>query len=208
MDIRQLIRRIRWIVVLPILATAMSGALFFLAAVQEAEFWTAHPGFTDTPWELQQPARLFAELLNGPIFYFDVWGSIHVFGLYLEDFGRLPFIAVFWTWIGWALDRKLRGVHTPVVKFRWLRGTLYIALLALMGLIIYACVLEVNSQELFTLEMLQSYWRGLGLRAFVFRDYGMLVWAIGYVLYFGQKLLATFKPAVQKAESSRQEHCL
>jgi hypothetical protein len=55
---KQLARRIRWKWWLPIITGSITTVLLFLAAAQETMFWAQHPGFTDTPWELQQPAQL------------------------------------------------------------------------------------------------------------------------------------------------------
>jgi hypothetical protein len=130
MNIKQLAQRIPWIVALPVFAVAITGILLFLAAVQEEQFWTEHPGFTDTPMELQMPAELFAELLNGPSFLFNLpVHGIDILGISVYT-GRLPAVAIFWTWIGWAVDRRLRDAHWLLVKPLWLRRVSYVALLA------------------------------------------------------------------------------
>jgi hypothetical protein len=193
--IKQLAGNIRWKTWLPIVAVAITTLLIFLSAAQETMFWAAHPGFTDTPSELQQPAKLFAELLNGPSFLFDFSRlDLSMWGMPVDGFGRLPLVAIFWTWLGWALDRRLRGTHTPLIRLRWLRAALYAGLLVLTGLFIYSALTFLNFHEFFSAKTLRAYWDALGLRGFELGVFAMLAWAVGYLFLFGYKLLATFKP--------------
>ncbi len=194
MNIKQLAQRIPWIVALPVFAVAITGILLFLAAVQEEQFWTEHPGFTDTPMELQTPAELFAELLNGPSFLFNLpVHGIDILGISVYT-GRLPAVAIFWTWIGWAVDRRLRDAHWLLVKPLWLRRVSYVALLAFAVFFIWAMLEVIASQQLLPSKFLWAYLGALKLHASVLRAYAMLAWAVAYALYLGRKILTTFKP--------------
>ena len=200
MGVINLTRQIRWIWVLPISMVGLTALLILLNARQEAEFWAAHRGFTDTPWEIQQPARLFAILLTGPGFLLSFWmPGIYVSGKYYEV-GRLLGVAFFWAGIGWLLDRRLRGLRTPVIPPRWIRALLYSGLLTFSITVIWALLSGLQSQEMLPAPLLWRILEVFGLRASVLNQYADLCWAVVGVVYFGSKLVTTVRnnPQIDK----------
>ena len=187
-----MLRSVRWVRILPILAVAVTSFLMILAAKQDQEFWAAHAHFSDTPWEFQAPARLFAQLLNGPSFYLRFWaGGFDAFGLYFEDVGRLFGVVLFWVWVGWALDRRIRGTCTPFVRSRLLRGTLYAAMLVLTCLFVWAILDFLDSHMLLPSRQGWRYFVSIRLRSSALGAYAMLPWTAAFIFYFGRKLVAT-----------------
>jgi hypothetical protein len=123
------LHRIRWAWALPLLALAVTASLIALAIRQNAVFWAAHPGLTDTPGEFQAPATLFAPILNGAGFFLP-----SPFGPLDADWIRLPGVILFWAWLGRGLDRRLRGVRSRINHSGFRRGVFHTAMLALATL--------------------------------------------------------------------------
>jgi hypothetical protein len=191
-----ILRSVHWARTLPILAFAITAALVIVSAKQDQEFWAAHAHFSDTPWEFQAPARLFAQLLNGPSFYLTAWaGDFGAFGLYFPDAGRLLGVVLFWFWVGWALDRRLRRTRTAFVRSRLLRGTLCAAMLALTCLFGSVIVGNLHPHELWrymvSIKLHSSTWRAFALRRSAWAAYAMLPWTVAFGSYFARKLLVT-----------------
>jgi hypothetical protein len=185
-----ILRSIRWAWTLPILTVAVTLILMIVGAKQDQEFWAAHAGFSDTPWEYQAPAKLFAQLLNGPIFYLSPrLGGFNAFGVYLPDVGRLLGIALFWAWVGWALDRRLLGA-TPFVRSRLLRGTLY------GGMLLLTCLFAWALHDYLELHMLLPSQLGhslvfMKLHSSMLGLYAMFLWVAGFAFYFARKFVVT-----------------
>jgi hypothetical protein len=183
--------KVRWARILPFAAFGITSVLMIIAAKQEVEIWAIYTRHSDTPQAFQAPARLFAQLLNGPSFYFTVWtGGFEAFGLYFSDVGRLPGIVLFWYGVGWALDRRLSGTRAPFVGSRILRATLYGALLGLSCLFTAAIFEVLRSHRLFP-SVLWFYIVHLGLRSSALGLYVALFWAFAFVFYFGWKMVIT-----------------
>jgi uncharacterized membrane protein YqhA len=187
----------RWTLILPVVMLAITTVLVFLTAIQDQQFWATHPHFSDTPWEIQPPARLFAELINGPGFYLTfLCPGIRVFGLNLRDFGRLAGVVVFWTWIGWGLDRRVLGLSTSIIRRRWLRASVYAVLLGLTILFIWGTLEILDSHQMLPSKDLWHHRRSLfalGLRASALAEYAAIPWALVFLIYFGKQLLVAFK---------------
>jgi hypothetical protein len=184
------LRRVRWVWALPLLATTATAILVVLALRQNAAFSIAHPHFSDTPWELQAPATLLAELLNGPGFFFP-----SPFGPLDADWIRLPGVALFWTWLGRGLDRKLHGRRSPT-NDTGLRPILFPAVMFVL-----AVLFAWEFMRLLHMQMLlpsdagfhnffaKTHWEIL-VHLTVMGWYVGLAWSIVYAFYFGGKLLA------------------
>lgn len=186
-----MLRDVRWARLLPFAALGITSLLMIIAAKQEAQIWAIYARYSDTPQEFQAPARLFAQLLNGPSFYFTVWrGGFEAFGLYFSDIGRLPGIVLFWYWAGWKLDRRLSGIRAPFVQSRLVRGVLYGAMLGL-SCFFAAMVLESLRSHMLFPSVLWLYIVHVGLRASTLGLYLALLWAIAFVIYFAWKLIVT-----------------
>ena len=193
------VRVVRWARVLPIVALGITFALMIIAAKQEVQICATYARNSDTPQEFQAPARLFAQLLNGPSFYFAVWrGGFEAFGLYFSDVGRLPAIVLFWYWVGWVLDRRVRGNRAPFVRSRLLRGILYGALLGLSCLFAGLVLEQLRSHMLFP-SVLWFYMVHVGLRSSALGFCVALLWACAFVVYFGWKLIITLDSAAHTA---------
>ena len=183
--------KVRWARILPLAALGITSVLMIIAAKQEVEIWAIYARHSDTPQEFQAPARLFAQLLNGPSFYFTVWtGGFEAFGLYFSDVGRLPGIVLFWYGMGWALDRRLGGTRAPFVGSRLVRATLYGALLGLSCLFTAIIFEALRSHMLFP-SVLWFYIVHVGLRSSALNLYVLLLWAFAFVFYFGWKIVIT-----------------
>jgi hypothetical protein len=186
-------RPVRWKWALPGAAVLVTAGLMILAKRQDAIFWATHPGVSDTPWEFQPPARFFEQLLNGPGFYFPIR-----FGTTLNgDFARLVSVALFGTWIGWALDRRLRGVRSPIIRSRFLRAASYSALL---GLALFFAWEFFHYLDIHQLLPSRNMWQVLlvvGLRESALAFYAGLGWSAAFTLHFAWKLIATFKSGVR-----------
>jgi hypothetical protein len=134
-------RRIPWKVVLPAVMSAGAVALFRLDGVWliGASQWDNAPLTT---------ARGLAAFLLGPVSLLFSWRlSIQLLGT-----------VAFWSWLGFLLDRRLRGIRTPVIQARWARGLLYS-----LGLIL-ACLLGYEGlrfRQMFDLHYLHYLWRAL-----------------------------------------------
>ena len=189
MNSSSLLRRIQWKWALPILAVTCSAALMVLARRQDDAFWTAHPGISDTPWEFQAPARCIVQLLNGPGFYipffFNEWTSTYA------EFARLPSIALFWTWLGWALDRRLKGNVSPLIKSRFFRAVSYTMLLVVACCFAWLFFHNLDIHQLLPSRILWREVRAFGLRASVVGIYVGLGWSVAYGLFFSLKLIST-----------------
>ena len=197
MGVRQLSRKLRWMWVLPIVMLFATALLIFLASTQEDQFWASHPGLTDTPWEFQPPARLVAQLVNGPGFYLTFFlPGIKVFGHRLHDLGRLGGVAIFWTWIGWGLDSRFRGTTRVIIKSPWRRASVYALLLGLSVTFIWAIVLRLNSPSPMLWELLHSW----GLWMSFLGDYANLIWLVAGAVYFGGRLHTGVKACVPTKE--------
>ena len=188
-----ILRSVRWRWILPILAVATTSILMIVAARQDQQFWATHPGFRDSPYESQGPAILFAQLLNGPIFYLTPrFGELRAFRLDFPEVGRVLSLVFFWNWIGWGIDRKLHGVHTPFIQSRRLRLALYAAMLAL------TCLFAVALHDWLDLyrelpSQLGPHLAAIKLRSSVLGLYAMFPWIAGFFLYFARKFIVTLK---------------
>lgn len=193
MSVGAILRSVRWRWILPILAVATTSILMIVGAHQDQQFWATHPGFSDSPYESQGPAMLFAQLLNGPTFYLTPrFGDLSAFGLDFPEVGRLLGLVFFWNWIGWAIDRRLHGVRTPFIQSRRLRLALYVAMLALICLFALALHdwLEVHRE---LPSQLWPHWTAMKLRSSVLGLYAMFPWIAGSFFYFARKLILTLK---------------
>jgi hypothetical protein len=97
-----LTRKISWKFVLPSVMFAATMTLFYLDGIwlRGAAVWDDMPVTT---------AAGLVVVLNGPATVFNR-GAMPV---------RLLGVVVFWTWIGFLLDRRTRGVQTPVIRNDW-----------------------------------------------------------------------------------------
>jgi len=182
---------VRWARILPFVALGITSVLMIFAAKQEMEIWAIYTRHSDTPQAFQAPARLLAQLLNGPSFYFTVWtGGFEAFGLYFSDVGRLPGIVLFWYGVGWALDRRLSAARASFVGSRLVRATLYGAFLGLSCLLTAIIFEALRSHMLFP-SVLWFYIVHVGLRSSALGLYVVLLWAFAFVFYFGWKMVIT-----------------
>jgi hypothetical protein len=199
-----ILRAVRWARVLPVLAVGITSVLMILAAKQNEEIWATYARHSDTPQEFQAPARLFAQILNGPGFFFTVWrGGFEAFGLYFSDVGRLLGVVLFWCWVGWALDRRLRGTCAPFIRSRLVRGSLYATLLGLSCMFAGLILEDLHSRMLFPAGHVWRFVVAVGLRYSAWNFYVFLLWTFAFVLYFGRKLLvAITSPTLPKSGST------
>jgi hypothetical protein len=180
---------VRWKWALPGAAVLVTACLMILAKRQNAIFWATHPGVSDTPWEFQPPARFFEQLLNGPGFYFPIRFGTTMNG----DFARLVSVALFWMWIGWALDRRLRGIRSPIIRARFLRAVSYSALLGLALFFAWEFFHYLDIHHLFPSRNRWKVFLVIGLRDSALAFYAGLGWSVACSLHFGRKLIATLK---------------
>jgi hypothetical protein len=93
-------------------------------------------------------ARGLAAFLLGPVCLLISWK------LSLQLFGAVAF----WSWLGFLLDRRLRGIRTPVIPVRWVRGLLFCLGLMLACLLAYEGLRSLLRLDLHYLRFL---WRTL-----------------------------------------------
>ena len=155
-----------------------------VASRQDDEFWAKHQHLTDTPQEIQRSGDFFAELLNGPGYLLPSW----FFGGMVA---RLIGVAVFWMWIGWSLDRRLSGAGTQIISSVWLRALVYTLLLAIACLLSYAAFSDIQLHGPSSATRTWQWVRFMKSRAAILRSYLVILWGVGYALYFGRKLIET-----------------
>ena len=187
MGARSTLGRVPWRFVLPVVTTAATAVLLYLNGL-----WMIGAGYWDdlpvtTAWGL-------ARALNGPAYFLFLplpIPAVHIFGVTSWESNVLPRVALFWAFLGWLAERRLRGIRAPLVRLRWLRGTLYAMGLGLALLFfLYGSILEVHRDWLVWLrlqELLNSPKRHLLGREVI--EIGGALWGAVYVIYFGEKLL-------------------
>jgi hypothetical protein len=171
--------RLPWRWLLPLIMCVITFGLSRIALRQGAEFGKAHPGFTDTPQELQEPADFLGEVLDGPGYYLTGWFD--------GEAGRLLGVAIFWFWLGWGLDRRLHGIRQPVIRSALARAVVYLLLLSLASAFTLAAFSEVHMHGPPFDPWTWRWVRAMGLRASILGAYVAVAWGAIYVVYFGRK---------------------
>jgi hypothetical protein len=178
--------RVRWMWVLPSTMLVCTTFLIFLAAKQEEQFFQS----SDTPWAFQPPARLVAQLLNGPGFLLTfLVPGVTIRGHYIYDFGRLAGVVLFWTWVGWELDRRTRDTRKYIITIPWLRGWIYATLFGLSVLMLVGTVLDLHSSGLLFSHLLWDEISVWGLWISVLAKYAGILWFIAGAIYFLRQLM-------------------
>jgi len=189
----RLARKVQWMWTLPILMVLATVVLMLLASEQELK--APHP--SDTPFAFQPPARLFAELLNGPGFYLtSLLPGLTLFGRHLYDFGRLAGTAIFWAWIGWSLDGRLRGTSKAVIRVGWARAGVHAILLALCILFIWGTLSGLYLDGLLFSRLLWDELPVTGLWLAVLAKYAAIPWLFFGAIYFFTQFRAALRPPV------------
>jgi hypothetical protein len=192
-----LLRRVRWSWTLPLIASTITASLIVVAVRDNAAFWAAHPGISDTPGEFQSPASLLAQILNGPGFFFP-WP----FGPIDADWIRLPGVALFWAWLGRGLDRRLRGEQTKMKSRRSRRLAWNLVMLGVAALFALEFLRQLHMQTLLPFDnafhglMWSTPWN-VKLRLTASGWYVELAWSVVYVFYFAVnslRALTTVQP--------------
>ena len=133
--IRKYAERIRWCWVLPVTMVAVTGILLVLAAF---EYAAPNPmGGCDACGDMQPPAMIVAMFMNGPAFLIgegELLPVVHLFGEDIYGLGRLLPAFAFWSLVGLAIDRGMKG--KTVLRSRWLRSRL--SLLGLLSCLVLA----------------------------------------------------------------------
>lgn len=200
--------RVPWKIVLPLITVSVTALLLFDVSVQLRVI----RGLDDMPvvaaWGL-------AYLLNGPGFLLTKWlrlPVIRIFNHDVRDTGTLVGVALFWTWIGWLLDRRNNASEkqTPIIRPRWIRGLLYVLGLTYAGLTFFEAVFQIRNDELLRSNQLWTWLKTETVRDRLGREtifLAALVWGSIYIVYFLQKLLLLrkriYKDGSQRAERAR-----
>jgi hypothetical protein len=166
-------RRLRWTLLLPAVALAVTIALSYLD-----HFWSRRDGLWD--YLPVTTAQGLAALLTGP-------SPLVVAKLP----ARLMGVAVSWAWLGFLLDRRLSGLREPIIRNEWLRPSLYF-----LGLILALSFAWEGSRLLHTSRAeLDFLWRVLmspsARRALLGRELttaAQFLWGVGFAVYFSAKL--------------------
>jgi hypothetical protein len=103
------IRKIPWKFVLPAI---MLGVTFELVHLDRV--WGKGAG----RWDDMPVTTAYGPiaLLNGPGALFNFFAGVPI---------RIIMVAVFWCWMGFLLDRRLHGIHTPIIRNIWIRVALW-----------------------------------------------------------------------------------
>jgi len=187
------LKHVRWVWTLPILAVAATTVLVSLAVHQNAAFVATHAGLTDTPGELQAPATLFAQILNGPGFFFP-----SPFGPLRADWIRLPGVALFWAWIGWQLDERLRVNQKVRTRSRVVRTVVASTMFLLAALFVLQFIRCLHTQQLlpqdpaFQSLLWNAPWE-VRLHLTASGWYVGLIWSLVYLVYFARQLFSILK---------------
>lgn len=163
---------------------ALTAVLLYLD-----EVWLSRAaGYDDMPIGSAQGV---AAVLDGPGWYLGHFSRVpvHILGENV-NLGPLVWVAIFWTWVGWLLDRRLLGSAPPVIRTRWLRRSLYALGLSLSLLFLSGAAMFIRQDYLVFLRLglfLRSPWRFL-LGREITAVSGVLWGTVG-LYYFGAKLL-------------------
>ncbi len=172
-----ILKKIPWQVVLPLFMAAATTGLYYLDRA-----WLR----TGSTWDdsAVSTAQGMAALINGP-------GSSITNGMKL--FGQLLGVAIFWSWSGFLLDRRLNGTRTPIVQRTRVRIILYF-----IGLML-ACWSVWSAARFFSPETFNYLSRLSRIllsssprRTLLGREFiaaAKIFWGSGYALYFSRKLL-------------------
>ena len=183
-----LLRRVRWSWTLPLLTSTITVSLILAAMRDNAAFWAAHPGLTDTPGALQSPATLLAQMLNGPGFFFP-----SPFAPLYADWIRLPGVLLFWVWLGRGLDHRVRRERTKMKSPRSRRVVWNLVMLGAGALFAFEFLRLLHMQTLLPFDnafygLMLSSPRNVKLRLTASGWYVGLTWSVAYVFYFAVNL--------------------
>lgn len=198
------LRNVRWKLALPILALSVTVGLMSLAVRQEFAFSAAYRGVTDTPGQFQAPATLFVQVINGPGFFLpSPFARLDA----NFDWFRLPGVALFWAWLGWGLDRRIRGIRSSTIEFSLRRVIFFAAMTGLAMVFTWGFLKSLHTQDLLPSEMrFHLFWGSVSWRNKLHLTetgfYVGLIWSVLYVFYFGYKLLSTLRQRRDGAEVS------
>jgi len=171
-----LLRRLSWKLALPLLMAALTIGLHYLDRAW-LRAWGAWDDLAVTT------ARGLSVLLNGP-------GSFFAPGLKLS--GQLLGVAIFWTWIGFLLDRRLRGIKTSTIRRIWLRVALHVVGLGVSCWLIWNVARFIEPATVRDLFKLPSIFLSNSpvrfLRGRDFVAIAEILWGLGYAIYFLKKL--------------------
>ncbi len=186
------LRHVRWAWTLPLVVLAANASLMVLAIHQNAAFVAAHPGAAIG--ELQAPATLLAQVLDGPGFFLP-----SPFGPLDADWIRLPGVVLFWAWLGRGLDRKLCRVRPGINRSGFRRGVFCAAMFGLALLFTWGFLRFLHRQSMLPTEFVfhnflwnVPWW--IKLRLVELGWYVGLAWSAVYVFYFGSKLISILRP--------------
>jgi len=167
-------RWIPWKIVLPTTGLALTILLDRLDAL-----WMIGAGkWDDLP---VTSAQGLSALMNGPVSEF--------FGF------RAPaqwiFIGIFWAWVGWLVDRRFAGIAAPVLRLKWLRGSLYALGFALGALLLWHAFTESRFNGYYPWLLDRAFWHSpkAHLLGREITTLGEIVWGTICLFYFGSKLL-------------------
>jgi hypothetical protein len=203
MRAKSILRKLPWRILLPVIMLTATLALFYLDQIwlKGAGKWDDMPA--TSAWGM-------AALLNGPGFYVTLWlelPTVHILGESIHDLGRLFGVGVFWAWIGYLLERKLRGIRNSTIRNHWARVILYILGFAIACLLVMAGAQGLSHFDArymhFLWQVLQSPTprrRLLGRELF---SIAALAWGIGYAAYFAIQLWHLLVRPYASANSAR-----
>jgi len=128
-------------------------------------------------------AQGLAALINGP-------GAPGVMNLR----GQLLGVAIFWTWNGFLIDRRFRGVRSPLIRRVWIRFALYLLGLGLASWSFWSVAKYLLYEDTlkYLARMPSIFLSNSPIRFGLGRDLmaiARLIWGFGYALYFLKKLL-------------------
>lgn len=193
--LRKFAEHVRWRWVLPVIMLAITTILLLIAGDQNSK---PNPSWRyDMVSDMYPPALVIARLVNGPGLGPSLFGTqVRLYALHLQSPFSLVFVAIFWFFAGAALEKKLR--RQRLIRSPRLRLSLCVLGLLWSGYIFCWTWIAVRWTHY---ELGWTFWK----REFQFDGLWtpginrilVLLWALGFIFYFGCKIVGALKQVLR-----------
>ena len=167
-----------WRYRLPIVQLFLAPALLFLDSHQQNRYYQEleilHPQW-EPDYGYNPSARLVAALLCGPGIVVPNGTWPYAPSAHIRQALSLLLMSASWFWLGWLLDRRLRG-QGPVIRNPLMRAVAYFLLLIVLGLLGWKLIHDVQR---FSIDpMFALYLKRYGAHAIVHLDFAAALWLV------------------------------